>query len=109
MVLNGQQIAGGPCWAPSERVERETLNIRNKETSKVESEPMRGFALERCQLHREGKAGSEGLSLHHSVSRMFPTLGSGLSQRGTLGPLSEYKGEEGDGTPDRNGKRRKPQ
>ena len=39
-------------------------------------------------------------------SRMFPTLGSGLSQHGTLRPLSKNNGEEGDGTPDRNGKRR---
>jgi len=67
---------------------------------------MIGFALERCRLHREGKAGSEGSNLHPIVSRMFPTLGSGLSQYGTLRPLSEDKGEEGDGTPDRNGKRR---
>ena len=88
------------------RVERETLNIRRNETSRVGFEPMSGVALERCQLHREGNAISEGSSLARNVSRMFPTLGSGLSQHGTLRPLSKNNGEEGDGTPDRNGKRR---
>lgn len=81
---------------------RETHNIRNNETSRMGFEPKIGFALKR-PLCREGETDSKCLNPLLGVSRMFPTLGSGLSQRGMLGPLSEYKGEEGDRTPDRNG------
>ena len=95
MVLSGR-VDGRPL-----------ASVRN-ETSKVKTTYATDPNLRKVSL--KGTSGGSGELFRHvfvdDVSRMFPTLGSGLAQHGTLRPLSKNNGEEGDGTPDRNGKRR---